>query len=176
MVAMELFLMDIPEDITATVMQPGPTATDTTQARGLLMLSPLLMQSLLPLLSPPLMLMPTMVYTDTDMLLPMPTEPMLLLMLMDTVPMPTLMPTDTTTDGTQARGLLMLSPPLMLMLMLTMDLDIPLPTDTDMPTTDMDMDIPEPTTDMVMADNSNPDQLLTSKYLQKRQNDQISLA
>merc|ERR1711874_773681 len=78
-----------------------PTITDTTMARGLLMPSPL------PLLSPPLMLMPTT----------------------DTTDMPTHMPT----MDTMARGPLMPSPlPMLDTCTDTMDTDI----DTDMPTTD----------------------------------------
>merc|ERR1712203_195461 len=110
-----------------------PTTLDTTMARGLLMLSPLLLPS------PRLMLM---LSTDTtDTLLPMPTMDM---------DMPTMDTMDThmpTMDTTMARGPLMPSPPLMLML--TTDMDIPT-TDTDMPTmdtTDTHMPVVDTSTD-----------------------------
>merc|ERR1711923_443451 len=88
-------------------------------ARGLLMLSPLLML--------------LMLIMDMDITLVMPT--------MDTLD--THMPT--TMDTTMARGLLMLSPLLMLpMLIMDMDITLAMPTmdtmDTHMPTVDTSMD------------------------------------
>merc|ERR1711973_842591 len=121
--------------------------TDTTLARGPLMLSP------------PPMLMLTMVdttvlateptdmdilmdtgATDTDTTLArgplMPSPPLMLMPMLttDTTVLDTELPTDTavTTDTTLARGPLMLSPPLMLMLTMVDTTDM-LPTPTDMP-------------------------------------------
>merc|ERR1712122_434509 len=100
---------------------PMPTM-DTTTARGLLMLMPMLSM------------------VSTDMAFPMPA--------MDTVlPTTTDMPTTDTTDipmpmatsDTTARGLLMLSPLLRPMLMLTTDTTaMPTPMPTAMPTVPMD--------------------------------------
>merc|ERR1711862_655835 len=112
-----------------------PTTMDITMARGPLMPSPLL------LLSPRLMLMPTTDTTDT--LLPTTDTDMPALDTMDTH-MPTI------TDITMARGLLMLSPLLMLP-MDTMDMD----TIMDMPTMDtMDTLMPTVVTSMVRYHHS----------------------
>merc|ERR1712113_878843 len=103
------------------ILMDTAVTTDTTLARGPLMLSP------------PPMLMLTMV--DTTVLATEPTD------------MDILMDTEATdTDTTWARGPLMPSPPLMLMSMLTTDTtDMP-PMPTDMPT-DLMPTLPTPMVD-----------------------------
>merc|ERR1712045_176341 len=131
-----LMLLMLIMDMDITLVMPTmdtldthmPTTMDTTMARGPLMLSQLL------LLSPRLMLLLS-TDMDTDLL----TTDMAMLT-MDT--MDTHMPT---MDTTMARGLLMLSPLLMLpMLIMDMDITLAMPTmdtmDTHMPTVDTSMD------------------------------------
>merc|ERR1719312_1915821 len=128
MLLMLIMDMDITLDMPTmdTMDTHMPTTMDTTMERGPLMPSPPLP------LSPRLMLSTD---TDTD----------LLIMDMD---MPTMDTMDThmpTMDTTMARGLLMLSPLLMLpMLIMDMDITLAMPTmdtmDTHMPTVDTSMD------------------------------------
>merc|ERR1719350_493217 len=109
---------------------------DSTMARGLLMLSQLLLPSLRPLL---------MHTTGMDIIWDtvMPT---------DTPDMPSDMPTTDTTDtlmptmDTMARGPLMLSPLLMLPMAMLMVMDTDMAMDLDMPTMDI-MDTLMPTVD-----------------------------
>merc|ERR1712045_370137 len=104
-----------------------PTTMDTTMARGLLMPSQLLLLSPRPML---------MLSTDMDTDLLTTDMAMLTMGTLDTH-MPTM-------DTTMARGLLMLSPLLMLpMLIMDMDITLAMPTmdtmDTHMPTVDTSM-------------------------------------
>merc|ERR1711951_274799 len=142
------------------ILMDTAVTTDTTLARGPLMLSP------------PPMLMLTMV--DTTVLA---TEPTDMDILMDTeatdtdttfldteLPTDTDIPTDTavTTDTTLARGLLMLSPPLMLMLTMVDTTDMP-PMPTDMPAELMPI-LPTPLVDTepTWGNLPNPNQRLIS--------------
>merc|ERR1719378_30352 len=123
--------MDTPDlDIELTAMLPTPTAMDLTtpSERGLLMLSLLLMP------------MPTMV--DTTVLEPtdtpdLDTDPMAMLPTPTAMELTAMLPTPTAMELTtpSARGLLMLSPPLMPMptMVDTTDMVDMLPTPTDMP-------------------------------------------
>merc|ERR1712113_1182399 len=130
------------------ILMDTAVTTDTTLARGPLMLSPppmlmLTMVDTTVLATEPTdmdILMDTAVTTDTTLARgPLMPSPPLMLMLMLT--------TDTavTTDTTLARGLLMLSPPLMLMLTMVDTTDMPL-MPTDMPT-DLMPTLPTPMVD-----------------------------
>merc|ERR1712147_89764 len=115
---------------------------DTVMARGLLMLSQLLLLSLRLL---PMLTMATDIIWDMDMP-------------MDTPDMPSDMPTTDTTDthmptmDTTARGQLMLSPLLMLPMDMLMVMDMGMVMDMDMPTMDiMDTLMPSvDTTDIII--------------------------
>merc|ERR1712219_95681 len=123
-------MLPTPTAMELTAMLPTPTAMDLTtpSERGLLMLSLLLMP------------MPTMV--DTTVLEPtdtpdLDTDPMAMLPTPTAMELTAMLPTPTAMELTtpSARGLLMLSPPLMPMptMVDTTDMVDMLPTPTDMP-------------------------------------------
>merc|ERR1712203_326379 len=109
---LKLMLMLTTDTDTVVDTTDTDVLTDTTEARGLLMLPPKLV--LLPPLKPKLMLMLT---TDTDTVV-------------DTTAVDTT-DTDVLTDTTEARGLLMLPPKLLLLPPLKPKLMLMLTTDTD---------------------------------------------